>query len=450
MTRCDADVKPAPPRNNLQRVQGVAAGGPALPLDEADTGSIRIHVCHSARREVEVLHDYLLDLFETTEVRPGDVAVVTPDPDAYRPFVEEVFPASRQPMALHVAGARRGVGEAGTDVMLRSLNLVGTRYKVPDVLDWLETGPVLGDLTDRTGLRHTLHNWVMRQRIRWGIDPGQLQRAGFPAEWPAYLAARHRPAAAIVAGRRRGRRRGRRPAHRQHRCRTRDRRVARSTSHRNQRPCLPAAPQRNPAHHPPVVRHPQRLRNTDLHRIRRRQAVRRSFSCRTAIAAGTGRTTQPDSPGQFPGTSQLPQRHPGYHRSGQGLESRHHHLHRNGRPPPASLPRSGHPRPERRQTARENTGFCLRSHPAVAPTGRPVPTGCRPPAVSGLPAHPGHPIASELHRNAPERQQRTGTLSHAHYAGRPSCRAVSPGTNLVYHQAENGSCPAAFQPEVFP
>jgi len=180
VTRCDADVKPAPPRNNLQRVQGVAAGGPALPLDEADTGSIRIHVCHSARREVEVLHDYLLDLFETTEVRPGDVAVVTPDPDAYRPFVEEVFPASRQPMALHVAGARRGVGEAGTDVMLRSLNLVGTRYKVPDVLDWLETGPVLGDLTDRTGLRHTLHNWVMRQRIRWGIDPGQLQRAGFP------------------------------------------------------------------------------------------------------------------------------------------------------------------------------------------------------------------------------------------------------------------------------
>ena len=160
-------------------MQGGVADDAALHLDEADTDSIRVHGCHSARREVEVLHDVLLDVFATTDIRPGDVAVVTPDPDAYRPFVEEVFRGAEQPMAVHVAGARRGGAEAGAEVMMGALNLVGTRYKVPDVLDWLETEPVLGSVTDRTGLRHTLHNWILRQRIRWGIDSRQLQSDGF-------------------------------------------------------------------------------------------------------------------------------------------------------------------------------------------------------------------------------------------------------------------------------
>jgi exonuclease V gamma subunit len=164
---------------NLRRLQQSVITDAALAPDDADADSIRIHVCHSARREVEVLHDVLLDLFNSSDVRPGDVAVVTPDPDAYRPFVEEVFRGAGQQLAVHVAGARRGAGDIGAEVMLQALKLIGSRYKVPDVLDWLESEPVLGALTDRSGLRHTLHNWVLRQRIRWGIDTRQLHRAGF-------------------------------------------------------------------------------------------------------------------------------------------------------------------------------------------------------------------------------------------------------------------------------
>jgi exodeoxyribonuclease V gamma subunit len=167
------------PVNNLQRLQQSVITDEALQLDDADAESIQIHVCHSARREVEVLYDVLLDLFNTSEVRPGDVAVVTPDPDAYRPFVEEVFRGAGRQLAVHVAGARRGAGDIGAEVVLQALKLIGSRYKVPDVLDWLESEPVLGALTDRSGLRHTLHNWILRQRIRWGIDARQLNGAGF-------------------------------------------------------------------------------------------------------------------------------------------------------------------------------------------------------------------------------------------------------------------------------
>ena len=57
----------------------------------ATTDAISIHRCHSPRLEVEVLHDSLLHLFETKNIRPGDVAIVTPDVDRYAPFVREVF-----------------------------------------------------------------------------------------------------------------------------------------------------------------------------------------------------------------------------------------------------------------------------------------------------------------------------------------------------------------------
>jgi exonuclease V gamma subunit len=174
----------ARPANNLRRLQHTALHDTPFQPEASDPAAIRLHACHSARREVEVLYDTILDLFNTTDVRPGDIAIVTPDPDAYRPFIEEIFrgggiPDGIQP-ALHVAGARRNPADIGAEVMLGALNLIGTRYKVPEVLDWLEAEPVLGTLTDRSGLRHTLHNWVLRQRIRWGIDARQLIRAGFP------------------------------------------------------------------------------------------------------------------------------------------------------------------------------------------------------------------------------------------------------------------------------
>lgn len=172
-------TKPTSDEKALKRIQRSVVDDVPLALDEVGIDSIRIHVCHSARREVEVLYDNLLDLFNTSDVRPGDVAIVTPDPDAYRPFVEEVFKSGGRQMAVHVAGARRGAGDVGAEVVLQALKMVGTRYKVPDVLDWLEAEPVLGKLTDNSGLRHTLHNWVLRQRIRWGIDARQLTKAGF-------------------------------------------------------------------------------------------------------------------------------------------------------------------------------------------------------------------------------------------------------------------------------
>src|SRR5699024_6401487 len=54
--------------------------------------SIQVHSCHSAQREVEVLHDQLLALFDkNTALRPEDILIMTPDIEVYAPLIEAVF-----------------------------------------------------------------------------------------------------------------------------------------------------------------------------------------------------------------------------------------------------------------------------------------------------------------------------------------------------------------------
>ncbi|MBW1822575.1 MAG: exodeoxyribonuclease V subunit gamma, partial [Deltaproteobacteria bacterium] len=66
---------------------------PAAPANIDDL-SIRVHSCHSAMREVEVLHDNLLVMFEDDKkLLPKDIIVMTPDIETYAPFIHAVFNA---------------------------------------------------------------------------------------------------------------------------------------------------------------------------------------------------------------------------------------------------------------------------------------------------------------------------------------------------------------------
>src|SRR4029077_13718073 len=60
--------------------------------------SLQIHSCHSVARELEVLHDYLLDLFQRDPaLKPKDIIVMTPDVSIYAPFVDAVFGVPENP-----------------------------------------------------------------------------------------------------------------------------------------------------------------------------------------------------------------------------------------------------------------------------------------------------------------------------------------------------------------
>ena len=157
------------------------------PRDEADErepqrpdDSIQVHVCHSATREVEVLHDRLLGIFDAQpDIQTADVLVVTPDLDTYAPLVEAVFGSAGR-IGFHI-GTRRLKEGAALTAFLGLLELPGSRYTVSDVLTPLLAESVRACFGISDTDLATIRGAVARSRIRWGIDGEHRTRLGVPA-----------------------------------------------------------------------------------------------------------------------------------------------------------------------------------------------------------------------------------------------------------------------------
>ena len=64
--------------------------GVARKLD--GVANIRVHSCHSPIRQVQVLRDVLLELFEADHaLQPREILVMTPDMETYAPLVQAIF-----------------------------------------------------------------------------------------------------------------------------------------------------------------------------------------------------------------------------------------------------------------------------------------------------------------------------------------------------------------------
>jgi len=146
--------------------------------------SLRVHSCHGPLREVEVLHDHLLDWFaRDPALTPRDVLVMTPDIEAYAPFIQAVFDSPedetrRIPFSL----ADRATRQANqiVDVFLKLLNLSATRLEASAVLGILETDAVRKKFSLSETDLDIIREWVRRTNIRWGKDAAQRERFGLP------------------------------------------------------------------------------------------------------------------------------------------------------------------------------------------------------------------------------------------------------------------------------
>ena len=153
-----------------------SAAAPALAPDD----SIQIHVCHSPAREVEVLHDRLLGVFDAhPDIEPADVLVLTPDLDTYAPIIAAVFGAADR-IRFQIGHRRFGEGAAVT-AFLDLLDLPGSRYTANAVLAPLRAASVracfgVGE-NDLEGIRDA----VRRAGIRWGLDAGHRTELDVPA-----------------------------------------------------------------------------------------------------------------------------------------------------------------------------------------------------------------------------------------------------------------------------
>ncbi len=154
-------------------------GADQAPLKVPDA-SIQVHSCHSPTREVEVLHDVLLDLLqENQHSQPADVLVLTPDVDTYAPLIQAVFGASGvatregkgQGGLIRVnIGTRRLKEGAAMTAFLALLDLPGSRHTATQVMAPLLSEAVRSKFRiSPTGLG-MLRTAVAGAGIRWGMD----------------------------------------------------------------------------------------------------------------------------------------------------------------------------------------------------------------------------------------------------------------------------------------
>ncbi len=146
--------------------------------------SVQIHSCHSPLREIQVLHDNLLLLLDTQDgLAPLDIVVMTPDIETYAPYIVTVFEGRQDsPIKIPYAIADRNLASEGeiAALLLKLLEIPGSRCTVPQLLDILETPPVRRrfDLSD-TDLE-TIRGWLKETRVRWGLDEKDRERLGLP------------------------------------------------------------------------------------------------------------------------------------------------------------------------------------------------------------------------------------------------------------------------------
>ncbi|MCL1980794.1 MAG: exodeoxyribonuclease V subunit gamma [Proteobacteria bacterium] len=148
------------------------AGADRHPLDPDDR-SIQFHCCSSPLREVQVLHDRLLDLFKRRpDLTPNDILVSAPDIQGYVEAVAGVFGE---------AGGERRIPWSLADQPLTNehglvrhlldlLDLLPGRFTAPEVLSLGETPALLKRFGLDPAILPRLHDWVRETGIRWGLD----------------------------------------------------------------------------------------------------------------------------------------------------------------------------------------------------------------------------------------------------------------------------------------
>jgi exodeoxyribonuclease V gamma subunit len=150
----------------------------------SDDRSIQVHSCHGPMREVEVLYDQLLALFEAhPELEPGDVAVMTPDIDAYAPFIEAVFgtaePDRRIPFSI--ADRHRRTEDPVVGAFFSLLEVAEGRFGAEEVLGLLEVEPVRRRFGIAEADLPQIQDWIRATGVRWGVDDESRAALDLPA-----------------------------------------------------------------------------------------------------------------------------------------------------------------------------------------------------------------------------------------------------------------------------
>lgn len=154
------------------------------PALEHGDDSLTLHLCHSPMREVEVLHDQLLAMFDRDpSLKPRDVIVMVADIDAYSPYIQAVFGnAPGERFIPYSISDRASTQESPIlHAFMQWVSLPLSRCLASELLELLETPAVLARFDISEEEFAIAKHWVEESGIRWGLNGETAQEFDLPA-----------------------------------------------------------------------------------------------------------------------------------------------------------------------------------------------------------------------------------------------------------------------------
>ncbi len=146
--------------------------------------SLTLHACHSPMREVEVLHDQLLAMFDQdANLKPRDIIVMVADINAYSPAIQAVFgnaPGDRY-IPFSISDRTADQESPILNAFMQLANLPQTRCLATELLELLETPAILRHFSVNEEEFLLAKRWVEESGVRWGLNRETGQEFGLPA-----------------------------------------------------------------------------------------------------------------------------------------------------------------------------------------------------------------------------------------------------------------------------
>jgi exodeoxyribonuclease V gamma subunit len=158
----------------------------APPIDDEDR-SIVFHSAHSRVRELEILHDQLLNLLAKPDAKlnPRDIIVMVPDIEQMAPFIRAVFGLYKQNDARYIPYDIADMSAKASNPLIGAidwlLSLPSQRCTMSELVDLLELPAIAARFgIDQEALpRLTL--WMAGAGIRWGLNEQHRSDLGLAA-----------------------------------------------------------------------------------------------------------------------------------------------------------------------------------------------------------------------------------------------------------------------------
>jgi exodeoxyribonuclease V gamma subunit len=146
--------------------------------------SIQIQVCHSPMREMEVLHDQLLAMFEKDEqLTPTDIVVMTPDIEVYAPWIEAVFATGDRSHQIPFSIADSGGQQENLLIttFYSLLQLPQSRFDVESIIAMLECPAIQQCFDLDEAALSWVRDWCQQTRTHWAYDENDKRALDLPA-----------------------------------------------------------------------------------------------------------------------------------------------------------------------------------------------------------------------------------------------------------------------------